>query len=829
MKSQKITLKIILGYLLLILTSATVAVVTYKEIQKLTSSERINQSNRDRILKIGRILTLMNEAESAGKIALRTDDEQALRSFLEKNRILEDSIIKFKENITSKKHLQVLDTVQMLLNLKSKNLQELKALQNSDISSVTIRNAIKKLSSLEPSLGHFLLNDNITTNQEIGPKADSINKESTSKSDIPSILNRYKDIKIPPTRNQSKFDETVMETLKLLNKIHKETLKYKYKQNEKIQTLWHNDNRMSEKINGLLSDFEDDILKNSQEVHNERQIIFKKSKSFLILSYVFAIIVTVLLSFIIIRDFWKIQAYRQELETANLKTNRLLKSREQLVSMVSHDLRTPLSSIIGYAELLGKQEITEKSKNYLSHIKYSSEYIQKLVDELLDYTKLEAGKITIQKVPINIADTIKEVSDNVKSIYKSKPITLSMEISDAIRNSKFTNDSYRIRQILYNLISNAFKFTEKGEIRIKAETKPFTDKACEVIISVSDSGIGVKKEQQAHIFDEFTQANTEVSKRYGGSGLGLHISQKLAHLLKGKITLQSEENKGSTFTFRFVSEKVVSENQKSENPKKNVVQTKISEKTPDKIKILAIDDDVTILGLIQELLQQKNIKIIPFSNGKEALSKMNTLNFDMVITDIQLPEMNGFHFVTLFNEKYKANPIPVLAITGRKDVPESFYTKSGFSGILSKPFTPQQFYEKLNSFFPKIEVNTTTPSPCLSASSAGYRPEVLEQFMGDDKKAIVSLYESFINDSVNNISNLKRFANIREYENIRAIAHKMLSMFGQINAKREVEILNYLNNISEKTDILELRTKIDDLENIFQKECKIAIEKYCNE
>lgn len=818
MKSPKITLKIILGYLLLTLTSATVAVVTYKEIQKLTASENINESNRDKILKIGRILTLMNETESAGKIAIRTDDEQALQSFLKKNHILEDSIIKFREHITSEKHLQMLDTVQMLLQLKSKNLQELKAIQRSDVSSATIRNAIKKLSSLEPSLGHFLLNDNIATNQErIGPKIDSADTQP----DISSILKRYKDIKIPPTRNQSKFDETVMETLKLLTKVYKETQKSKYKQNEKIQTLWHNDNRMSEKISDLLSDFEEDILKSSQEINYERQIIFKKSKSFLISSYIFAIIVTVLLSFIIIRDFWKIQTYRQELETANLKTNRLLKSREQLVSMVSHDLRTPLSSIIGYSELLSKQDITEKSKNYLSHIKYSSEYIQKLVDELLDYSKLEAGKITIQKVPINIADTIKEVSDNVKSIFKSKPITLSIEISDTIRNSKFTNDSYRIRQILYNLISNAFKFTEKGEIRIKAEAKPFTDKASEIIISVTDSGIGVKKEQQAHIFDEFTQANTDVSKRYGGSGLGLHISQKLAHLLKGKITLESEENVGSTFTFRFVSEKVI-ENQK------NISQKWISDKKPNEIRILAIDDDVTILGLIQELLQQKNIEVIPFSNGKEALSKMNTLSFDMVITDIQLPEMNGFHFVTLFNEKYKDNPIPVLAITGRKDVPESFYTQNGFSGILPKPFTPQKFYEKLNSFFPKIEVNEVDFTPPLTVDSTKYRPEVLEQFMGDDKEGIIALYENFINDSIKNISDLKRFANIREYEHIRAIAHKMLSMFGQINAKREVEILSFLNNISEKSDILELRLKIDDLENLFQKECKVAIEKYCN-
>ena len=820
MKSQKITLKIILGYLLLTLTSATVAVITYGEIQKLTSSEEINQSSKNRILKISKILTLINETESAGKIAIRTDNKEALDFFLEKNRILEDSVIKFKKTITSEKHKQMLDSVQILIKLKSENLQELKIIQNSDSSSIIIRNAIKKLSSLEPSLGYFLLNDHISANQvNTTPKTDSLETENETKSDIPSILKRYKNIKIPPTRSQTKFDETVMETLRLLNKVHKETVKHQYKQNEKIQALWHNDNRMSEKLNDLLSTFEEDILKNSQEINKERRIIFEKSKTYLIISYIFAIIITIVLSFIIVRDFWKIQKYRQELETANLKTNRLLKSREQLVSMVSHDLRTPLSSIIGYSELLRKQEITEKSKNYISHIKYSSEYIQKLVDELLDYTKLEAGKISVEKVPINIAGIIQEVTDNVKSIYKSKPITLNVNISEIVRESKFSSDPYRIKQILYNLVSNAFKFTEKGEIRIEANAQPIDDEYFELSIAIADSGIGIKKEQQAHIFHEFTQANTDVSKRYGGSGLGLHISQKLAHLLRGEISLKSEENIGSTFTLKFIAKKV-SQNQKTTH------QLSSSDKNPNEIKILAIDDDSTILGLIQELLQQKGIKVIPFSNGKEALAAMDSLEFDMVITDIQLPEMNGFYFVTIFNEKYKNTPIPVLAITGRRDVPESSYTQSGFSGILPKPFSPEQFYTKLNTFFPKIEVQFSDTKKNL-VDTEKYHPEALEDFMGKNKESITALYESFIKETTDNILKMKEAVKVKNYETVQAIAHKMLSMFGQIKAKREVEILNHLNHISKK-NVLGIEPKIELLEKLFQQECKAAIEKYCN-
>lgn len=225
-------------------------------------------------------------------------------------------------------------------------------------------------------------------------------------------------------------------------------------------------------------------------------------------------------------------------------------------------------------------------------------------------------------------------------------------------------------------------------------------------------------------------------------------------------------------------------------------------------------------------MQQKGIKVIPFSNGKEALAAMDSLEFDMVITDIQLPEMNGFYFVTIFNEKYKNTPIPVLAITGRRDVPESSYTQSGFSGILPKPFSPEQFYTKLNTFFPKIEVQFSDTKKNL-VDTEKYHPEALEDFMGKNKESITALYESFIKETTDNILKMKEAVKAKNYETVQAIAHKMLSMFGQIKAKREVEILNHLNHISKK-NVLGIEPKIELLEKLFQQECKAAIEKYCN-
>ena len=808
MKTNKITIKVIASYVLLFLVSVVAGYVIFKEIQKLSHQEKINQEDRNKIIQISKILSLVNDTESAGRIAMRTDDREALQLFLEKNVYLQTEILKFRRDISSEKQVFTLDTIRSLLNLKSENIQELKAFQETDSTSIIIRSAIRKLSSLEPYLGYELYSKE-TYRRRTPEKAPP---------DIASILKKYKNIKIPTTFKNTKFDKVVLETLSLLNKINEDTEESKSQINEKMQKLWQNDIQISRKLDDLLHNFEEEVLANSQKLSLERKQIFENSKNLLMIAFLVALGIIVISSIVIINDFVNSQRYRHRLEAANRKSNNLLKNREQLISMVSHDLRTPLSSIVGYSELLSKQNISEKGQNYLSHIKYSSEYISKLVDELLDYTRIEAGKITIEKVPFNTTEIIDEVANNVKSAYKTKDINLSLSFSETVNNLNFSSDAYRIKQILYNLISNAFKFTEHGTVHIQADARQLNGDEYEIGIAVTDTGIGIKKEQQQHIFDEFTQANDEISKRYGGSGLGLHISQKLAHLLRGKIYLESYENKGSTFTLRFLAEKVV------ERTKTTQIIT--NDKNPDLITIIVIDDDLSILSLIEELLKQKNINAITFNNGKEAFEQMENFNFDLVITDIQLPEMNGFHFVTLFNEQYKNNPLPVLAITGRRDVPESFYMKSGFSGILPKPFTPEQFYQKLKIFFPKLDTEVEHKPIMVSNNIVGgYTPEILESFMGDDRKGIIGIYEHFLKESSENIQTLKLLADRQDYKGIKAIAHKMTTMFAQINAKRESEILIILNKVLEEVPT-ELHAQIHTLEQLFENECRPAIEQY---
>lgn len=812
MRLSKITVKVIVSYVLLICVSVVAGYIVFKEINKLSNQEKINQEDRNKIVQISKILSMVNETENAGRIAIRSDEKEALQTFLEKNVYLQNEVLKFRRDITSEKQLLTLDTISSLLNLKSNNLQELKAFQESDSTSIIIRSAIRKLSSLEPYLGYEFFDK----------KKNAVSDASTT-SDIASILKKYKGVKVPATfekiKKSNKIDKVVMETLSLLNKVNEEAQQSKSLINEKMHKLWQNDVQVSKKLDDLLHNFEEEVLINSQKLSQERKTIFENSKNLLILSFLIALGIIAISSIIIINDFVTSQRYRRRLEAANRKSNNLLKNREQLISMVSHDLRTPLSSIVGYSELLGKLDITEKGKNYLSHIKFSSEYISKLVDELLDYTRIESGKVVIEKIPFNLPEVIDEVASNVKSAYKNKEVALSFAFSDIVNNLNFSTDAYRVKQILYNLISNAFKFTEQGTVHIEADARLYKDDIYEIGVAVTDTGIGIKEEQQEHIFNEFTQANDEISKFYGGFGLGLHISQKLARLLNGKIYLESEEGKGSTFTLRFLAEKVV------ECTRTTPIIT--SDKRAEDINIVVIDDDQSILSLITELLKQKKIGAITFTNGREALSALEKLPFDLVITDIQLPEMNGFHFVTLFNEKYAVAPLPVLAITGRRDVPESFYTKSGFSGILPKPFTPEKFYEKLKVFFPNLntEVEHKPIMVMPYNNTNGYTPEVLESFMGDDIEGIAGIYKHFLSETEENLQKLEASAKVQDYATIKSIAHKMTSMFAQINAQRESEILIILNKVDKEVPE-DLEEKIKNLTHFFKEDCRPIIENY---
>ena len=307
------------------------------------------------------------------------------------------------------------------------------------------------------------------------------------------------------------------------------------------------------------------------------------------------------------RDFWKIQTYRQRLEQEKKYSESLLKSREQLISTVSHDLRTPLNSISGYSELIDSTELSDKQRLYLKQVRSSSEYVESLVNDLLDFSRLEAGKIKVETIPFILSDVLHQTAENLRELYRNKPVSLILEIEEEL-NKPVLGDPHRIRQIVTNLIGNAYKFTHKGHVKLEARFSESQGQNCRAVIKVIDSGIGIRKEKQKEIFREFTQAEGDIEKKYGGYGLGLTISKKLASLLGGSIQLQSQEGKGSTFTLELPLE--ISEIAVVTQKEKLIRRSK-------PFSILIIDDDTSLLQLLKEVCTELGIKAHTFSDFEQ--------------------------------------------------------------------------------------------------------------------------------------------------------------------------------------------------------------------
>src|SRR5690606_14409346 len=345
-----------------------------------------------------------------------------------------------------------------------------------------------------------------------------------------------------------------------------------------------------------------------------------------------------------------------ELEKSNAYTNSLLKSREQLINMVSHDLRSPLSTISGYSELLQKTAQNAKEDNYLDHIKSASAYMSQLVDDLLEFSKLEDGHITIESIPFNLKTILDETSTNIKAIYADKPIALLIKHDPAL-DITIVSDPFRIKQVLYNLIGNAYKFTEEGSISITTKLHS-SNSSYKVSITIADTGIGISKEKQKDIFNAFTQVNQTSNAKHSGFGLGLAISKKLMNLLKGSLTLNSIPGEGSTFEISFPVKLSYQDLD---------VKPIISENSSFKLKAVVVDDDPSLRQLIADILEQHQVTSYTFEDAKEALAALESLSYDLIITDIQLPKMNGFHFMETVKKLPFYKQQPIIAMTGRMD------------------------------------------------------------------------------------------------------------------------------------------------------------------
>jgi len=389
-------------------------------------------------------------------------------------------------------------------------------------------------------------------------------------------------------------------------------------------------------------------------------------------------------------DISEIKMTQFELMKAKQKAETASRAKSRFLSNMSHELRTPLNGIIGASNLLLQEQCLPEQRSHLEILKFSSEHMMILINEILDFNKIESGRFELENLPVNMRAFLKKLETQFSVQAHAKGLLFLVDIDDNLE-SEFLTDETRLNQIFSNLLSNAIKFTQSGGITLGARKVSSTSKKSMIQFMVQDTGIGIPAHKQLEIFESFTQADTDTTRKYGGTGLGLAISKKLVGLFSGDLQLQSEEGKGSTFYFTIELE--INENGKLYINDRKVKQQPVF----DRLRVLIAEDNAVNMSVARRFLVKWGIEVHEATNGLEAVDLCRRQAFDLVLIDLEMPEMDG---TTALMEIRKMHPtVPAIAFTAAvyEDMKIDLM-KKGFMDVVPKPFRPEDLHSKILKF-----------------------------------------------------------------------------------------------------------------------------------
>ncbi len=391
----------------------------------------------------------------------------------------------------------------------------------------------------------------------------------------------------------------------------------------------------------------------------------------------------------------KVKEKTAELEMEMERAENSEKAKEQFLANMSHEIRTPLNAILGMTRLLLEKSPREDQLRYLNAISESSDNLLVIINDILDLSKIEAGKILFEKIAFAPRERIATVINTLQFQAMTKGLDLDFSCAENVPD-RLEGDPYRLNQVLINLAGNAIKFTDKGKVQIHVELEKEALNNIWLRFSVSDTGIGISQDKLQHIFDMFTQETSSTTRKFGGTGLGLAICKRLIELQGGRIRVESELGKGSTFSFAIPYQPAQRVAEEHHHPNHGTVSTSLAN-----LRILLVEDNefnkMVAVDTLEEMISGAVVEVAP--NGKIAVEMAIRNSYDIILMDIQMPEMDGYEATKLirsYNDE-KINSIPIIAMTAsviKAEVDKCF--ECGMNAFVGKPFNPEELMETIS-------------------------------------------------------------------------------------------------------------------------------------
>jgi len=482
-----------------------------------------------------------------------------------------------------------------------------------------------------------------------------------------------------------------------------------------------------------------------------------------------------------------------DLKEAKLQAEKSAEAKELFLANMSHEIRTPMNAIMGMSQQLYKTTLTSRQSTFLHAILHSAEHLLVIINDILDISKIEAGKLNLEAIGFSMQESVQGALEVMQHKAEEKGLVLKAVIDEAV-NEVLIGDPHRFKQVLLNMISNSIKFTEKGSVTIGCSVLATAAGRQTIQIAVTDTGIGMDEAYLGQLFNKFSQEDDSVARKYGGTGLGMSICKKLIELMDGRIEVSSKKNEGTAITFILPFQ---TGNQSDLPAKEEMV---FNSSLLAGCRILLVEDNEMNRLVATTTLEHYSVELHEAVNGEEAIRMLKNAHFDLVLMDVQMPVMNGIEATHAIRRDISAT-IPIIALTANAIKGESDKCiAAGMNAYISKPFQEQVLVRTICSLLGKETGAAIPEKPAPTSAEALFDLEQLRQISHGDEKFIAKMVAMFVQTAPASIAAMKSALQTNDFAKVKSIAHGLkpsIDSFGIVSMKtriRDIESFPFETN-----------------------------------